>query len=67
MLLLAVLLVIGITVTSGCAGSETATPNKTPTQITENVTPQETFTLIQDNQNNPDFVIISNIYMIALQ
>ncbi len=58
MLLLSVLLAIGITVTSGCTGSKTATPNKTPTQITENITPQEAFTLIQDNQNNPDFVIL---------
>ena len=39
-------LVIGITLTGGCA-----------TAI-EDIAPQEAFALIQDNQNNPDFVII---------
>ena len=59
MLVLSVLLVIGAVVTGGCVGSETATPNQgTPTQIIENVTPQEAFTLTQDNENNPDFVIL---------
>jgi len=43
--------------TGGCAGSETAAP-ESPTQIIEDITPQEAFTLIQNNQNNPDFVII---------
>ncbi len=45
-------LVTGLVVTGGCAVSET------PTQIIENITPQEAFTLIQENENNPDFVII---------
>ena len=45
-------LVTGLVVTGGCADSET------PTQIIENITPQEAFTLIQENENNPDFVII---------
>jgi len=55
--LLLVLLVAGIVLTGGCA--EIATPEQeTPTQIIENVTPQEAFTLIQNNQNNPDFVIV---------
>jgi len=43
-------LVIGATLTGGCLRDETAT--------IEDITPQEAFALIQDNQNNPDFVII---------
>ena len=54
LLVLLVLLITTVVVTGGCVGSE----QETPTQIIENVTPQEAFTLIQDNQNNPDFVII---------
>ena len=50
---LTVLLIIGAVLTGGCAPAQEA-----PTQIIENVTPQEAFTLIQDNKNNPDFVII---------
>ena len=49
-LALSVSLVIGVSLTSGCALDETA--------IIEDITPQEAFTLIQNNQNNPDFVII---------
>ena len=56
---LTVLLIIGVVFTGGCTPSEIETPSQeTPTQIIENVTPQEAFTLIQDNKNNPDFVII---------
>ncbi|MBA7472978.1 Thiosulfate sulfurtransferase GlpE [subsurface metagenome] len=58
---LSVLLVIGAALAGGCAGAEIETPPPappTPTQIIENVTPQEAFALIQDNQGNPDFVII---------
>jgi len=43
-------LVIGVTLTGGCVRDETAT--------IEDITPQEAFTSIQNNQNNPDFVII---------
>lgn len=60
MLLLSVLLVVGVVLAGGCAGNQTAT-QETPAQVTqviEDVTPQEAFTLIQDNRNNPDFVII---------
>jgi len=49
-LALSVLPVIGVTLTGGCVRDETAT--------IEDITPQEAFTLIQNNQNNPDFVII---------
>ncbi len=43
-------LVIGVALTGGCVRDKTAT--------IEDITPQEAFTLIQNNQNNPDFVII---------
>ena len=49
-LALSVSLVIGVALTGGCVLDETAT--------IEDITPQEAFTLIQNNQNNPDFVII---------
>ena len=49
-LALSVSLVIGATLTGGCVRDETAT--------IEDITPQEAFALIQNNQNNPDFVII---------
>ena len=45
-----VALVIGVTLTCGCTKSETAT--------IEDITPREASSLMQDNQNNPDFVII---------
>ncbi len=51
MLVLSVLLVFSLAVIVGCGGNAT----ETPTQIIEDITPQEAFTLIQ---NNPDFVII---------
>jgi len=54
MLVLPVSVVIGVAWMGGCAGGEI----ETPTQIIENVTPQEAFALIQSNQNNPDFVIL---------
>ena len=57
LLVLLVSLVIGVVLTGGCAGSETVTP-ETSTQIIEDVTPQEAFTLTQGNKDNPDFIII---------
>ena len=51
-LLLPVSLVIGTVLTVSCAGEETAT------QVIEDITPQEALSLIQDNKNNPDFVIL---------
>ena len=55
--LLLVPLVISVVLIGGCA--EIATPEQeAPTRIIENITPQEAFTLIQNNKNNPDFVII---------
>jgi len=49
-LVLSVSLVIGATLTGGCVLGATAT--------IEDITTQEAFTLIQGNQDNPDFVII---------
>ena len=50
-LALSVALVIGVALTGGCVRDETAT--------IEDITLQEALTLIQNNQNNPDFVIIA--------
>ena len=49
-LALSVSLVIGSTLTVGCVRERVA--------IIEDITPQEAFTLIQENEDNPDFVII---------
>ena len=49
MLVLSVLLVAGAVVTGGCVGKA---------QIVETITQQEALALIQENQNNPNFVII---------
>ena len=72
-LILSVSLVISTVLTGGCVTEENKSPTQqaqppvteiepptqeTPTQIIEDITPQEAFTLIQENQNNPDFVII---------
>jgi len=58
-LVLSVSLVVGVILTGACAGEEIEAPiQETPTQIIEDITPQEAFTLIQNNRNNPDFVII---------
>ena len=72
-LLLSVSLIIGVILTDGCVTKENKSPTQqaqppvteikpptqeTPTQIIEDIAPQEAFTLIQENQNNPDFVII---------
>ncbi len=48
---------IPLVLTGGCA--EVATPEReAQTQIIENITPQESFTLIQNNKDNPDFIIL---------
>ncbi len=49
MLMLSASLVIGTVSAGGCIGKA---------QIIETITPQEAFSLIQKNQDNPDFVII---------
>ena len=56
-LTLSVSLIVGVTLIAGCVRDETATL-ETSTQVIEDITPPEAFTLIQNNQNNTDFVII---------
>ena len=56
-LVLTVSLVIGVVLAGGCTAGKTATL-ETPAQIVEDVSPKEASTLIQNNQNSPDFVII---------
>ena len=56
-LVLSVSLVIGVVLTGGCVRDETVN-QETPAQIIEDVTAQEAFTLIQNNQDDPGFVII---------
>ena len=52
-------LIIGISLTSGCIQAETYTAKpETQIQITENITPEEAYILIQENKDNPNFVIL---------
>lgn len=55
MLALLCLLIVPLVLINGCVGQE---DTALKTQIIENVTPGEASALIQDNQDNPDFVII---------
>jgi len=57
MLVLSVALILGLTAVAGCVRSETDTVGP-ETQIIENITPKEAFTLIENNRDNPNFVII---------
>ncbi len=58
LLLLSVSLVTGAALMGGCVGRETGTSSQQTTQIIEDITPQEAYTSIQENQDNPDFAII---------
>jgi rhodanese-related sulfurtransferase len=58
LLILSVSLVTGVTLMGGCVGRGTGTPSPQTTQIIEDITPQEAYASIQENQDNPDFVII---------
>jgi len=52
-------LVIGLAITGGYFGSQIdITTQPTQTQIFEDITPEEAFNLIKENQGSPDFVII---------
>jgi rhodanese-related sulfurtransferase len=55
--LLIILLVTAVILTVGCAKTTTPEP-ETPTQIIEDITTDQASTLIEENQNNPDFVIL---------
>jgi rhodanese-related sulfurtransferase len=56
-LILSLSLVIGAVLTGGCVSNEPTTI-ETPTQTIKDITAQEAFDLIQDNRNDPDFVIL---------
>ncbi len=52
-------LAIGVVLTGGCVLNEITTPaQETPTRIIKTIPPPEAFTLIQNNESNPDFVIL---------
>lgn len=52
-------LIIGILLTSGCSQTETNTAkSETQIQIIENITPKEAYISIQDNKDNPNFLIL---------
>ena len=53
MRILTLMLLIGAVVASGCAEK-----TETPVQIIETISAIEGFTLIQENENNSDFIII---------
>ncbi len=57
-LLLFTILLVTSFILTGCAGTESAAPPDTSGQIIEDITPQEAVSLIQNNQNNPDFIIL---------
>lgn len=57
LLALSVSLVIGTVLTGGCAGSPAIMP-EVSILIEEIVSAQEAYSLIQDNRDNPDFVIL---------
>ena len=58
MLVLSILLATGVVLTGGCAEKIEAPTKATTTQIVKDITPQEAFTLMQENQGNPDVIII---------
>lgn len=56
--MLTVLLVLGVALIASCTAKTEAANQQTTAQINENISPQEAFTLIQENKENEDFVII---------
>jgi len=52
MLAVSAALLVGSALAAGCSRQAV------PAQIIEDISPQDAFTLIQENQNNPDFAII---------
>ncbi|MBA7591637.1 Thiosulfate sulfurtransferase GlpE [subsurface metagenome] len=52
-------LIIGVLLTSGCIQTKNNTAqSETQIQIIENITPEEAYILIQENKDNPNFVIL---------
>ena len=66
MLVLSVSLVIGVVWSNGCSSNEgekktTEIPSQEPPpalELIKNITPSEFNTLIEENKNNPDFIIL---------
>lgn len=56
-LLIMVVLAIGLAITGEYLGHQLET-GQTSNQIAEEITPEEAFSLIQDNQESPDLVIL---------
>jgi len=56
-ILLSILLISGIAFVGGCTDTSTVVPEVSTLQ-TENISAQEALSLIQDNQSNPDFIIL---------
>lgn len=53
------ILIVGVLLTSGCNQAETTnTKPEMQIQIIENITPEETYILIQENKSNLNFVIL---------
>ena len=52
-------LIIGVLLTSACIQTETSAVNmETKIQIIENITPEDAYILIQENKDNPNFLIL---------
>ena len=52
-------LILGVLLTSGCIQTENNTAqSETQIQIIEKITPEEAYILIQENKDNPNFVIL---------
>ncbi len=52
-------LILGVLLTSGCIQTENnISQSETQIQIIENITPEEAYILIQENKDNPNFVIL---------
>ncbi|MFC2060604.1 rhodanese-like domain-containing protein [Chloroflexota bacterium] len=59
MLIISLSLVTGVMLVSGCAEKVVESPNQEAlTPLIEDISPQEASNLIQENHDNPDFVII---------
>lgn len=58
-LVLLVSVIIGVMLTGGCLRSEASAPGTgTQSQIIENITPAQAFTLIENSPGNPSFVVL---------
>ena len=58
MLIMSLLLATGVVLAGACTEQAIEPTKQATTQIIEDITAQEAFTLIQENHSNPDFVIL---------